>query len=550
MNTQQYIDIRQLPRSEGSFSKLYLDYVYDYHKVQRFYETDFHPSISISPIAERIAKRFTNREILVEVLLEQNQNYGANQKAIDNINLLRNNNTLAVVTGQQVGMLSGPLYTIYKTITAIKLAKELNNILPEYKFVPIFWLEGEDHDFEEINKINIINNENNLISVDYLPIGKATNKNYGAVGEIILDQNLEQFFDSLQKNLTNSEFKASVIDFCRTYYRTGVSLNQAFASLMSKFFEDDGLIFISTNDKRLKKILSPIFTKELLENPRVSQLIIEQSAYLEEHYHAQIKTKALNLFYFFKGGRYLIEPRADNFSLKGTRHTIPKEEILKSAEETPELFSPNVALRPICQDKILPTIAYIAGPSEIAYFAQLKKVYNYFNMIMPIIYPRATATIVEDKFNRILEKYQIEMKEIFGDTATIETKVIETVSEVSIDDMFTEAYQKINDLTNEMKYGLNYIDSTLLSPLESTREKMEQQLAVLKSKVEEAQKRKYETALRQIRKVINNLFPNNTFQERELNIVHFLNRHGLDFIKSLENEITIDKFQHQIIELK
>ncbi|MBI4811092.1 MAG: bacillithiol biosynthesis cysteine-adding enzyme BshC [Ignavibacteriales bacterium] len=547
MNTIQQIEIKDLPRTEGGFSLLYKDFIDDFQKVHRFYETDFHSLSSLHDVANKLSKRFTHRELLVQVLLKQNQRYGVSQSTIDNINLLHDHRTLAIVTGQQVGILSGPLYTIYKTITTIKLAKELNNVLPEFRFVPIFWLEGEDHDFGEVNKVNILNTDNSPVTLEYLLSSKIGGKNLGSVGELIFDNNLEHFLDALQKTLANTEFKQSVIDFIKTHYRQGISFNQAFVSFMSKLFENDGLIFISSNDVRFKKILSPIFLKEIYEYPRVSQLIIEQSAHLEEQYHAQIKTKALNLFYFHKNGRYLIEPRDNDFSLKGTRHIISKDEMLRSVQDAPELFSPNVALRPICQDTILPTAVYVAGPSEIAYFAQLKKVYNYFNLTMPMIYPRATVTLIEEKFERIMEKYQVELMEIFGDISKVETKVIDIVSEVKIDEMFAEAFQKVADLTNEMKYGLNYIDGTLIGSLDTTKEKIEQQLSVLKDKVVEAQKRKYDIALRQIGKVINNIYPNTNFQERELNIVYFLNKHGFDFIHSLKNAIEINKFKHQII---
>jgi bacillithiol biosynthesis cysteine-adding enzyme BshC len=374
-------------------------------------------------------------------------------------------------------------------------------------------------------------------------------KNLGAVGELVFDEQLDIFYEQVARILPHSEFKTGAIDFMKTHYYRGRSFSDAFASFLSSWFRDDGLVFLSPSDPRTKIFLSPIFITELTDYPKVSQLIIGRSAELEDRYHAQIKTKALNLFYFHKGGRYILEPREHDFSLKGTRHFILKEEMLRIAHEQPELLSPNVALRPICQDTLLPTIAYVAGPSEIAYFAQLKKVYQYFGLTMPVVYPRASVTLIEDKVDRLLEKYQLELPEFFSSIDKVHAKVIDQVSEVNIDEMFKEADQRINDLIKEMHFGVNYIDPTLLGALENVSEKFQQQLDVLRVKIVEAQQRKHEVALRQIAKITHTTLPNKNFQERELNILHFLNKHGLDFPKMLFQEIPIDQFKHQIIRM-
>ncbi len=549
MSESNWIPFTDLPHSAGGLSDLYSDYLTDYQKTGQYFQADFHSLQSIAASAERIKTQFPHRAALVEVLNEQNRQFGASEKTMEHIRFLGEENTFAVVTGQQVGILGGPLYTIYKTITAIKLAQQLSETYPQYKFVPMFWLEGEDHDFEEINKVGLLDFENRLLKIEYLLNGKPLERNAGAVGEIQLDGFTKDFFEQVQKNLHNSEFKQPLFDMVQEMYSSGASFNTAFARLLNSLFNDSGLVFISVNDKQLKQLLTPVFQKEIQEFPRVSQLIIQQSAELEHRYHAQIKTKALNLFLFHKGGRYLIEPRETDFSLKGTRHYFSKDELLRIANETPELLSPNVALRPICQDTVLPTIAYVGGPSEIAYFAQLKPVYQYFNMTMPAIYPRASATIVEEKLERIIEKYELELIEFFSGINNINDKVIEMVSEVKIEEMFKEATNKINDLTGEMKFGLNYIDATLIGPLDGTRSKMESLLQVLKEKVSEAQKRKHEIALRQIQKVSGTIFPNNNFQERELSVIYFLNKYGPDFVKFLKNEVQIDRFEHQIIRL-
>ncbi len=549
MENSIWIDYNNLPLSSGGFSKLFVDYIDDFQKIHQYFQSDYHSSSNVQRHVDLIGTQYQHRSIIIDVLSEQNQSFGCSAKTHEHIEHLRNEKTFAIVTGQQVGMLGGPLYTIYKTLTAIKLAAQLNNTFTEYKFIPVFWLEGEDHDFDEVNNVNLLSQEYVPLKVNYLLNGKPTDKNMGAVGELVFDNYLNNFFEEIQKHLQNSEFKSSLLGTLQQAYTTNSTFNKSFVKFMNTMFEDDGLVFISSNDRRLKQILSPIFHKELQEFPRVSQLIIQRSAELEDKYHAQIKTKALNLFLFHKGGRYFIEPREHDFSLKGTRHFLPKEELLRIAAETPELLSPNVALRPICQDTLLPTIAYVAGPSEVAYFAQLKSVYQYFNMTMPIIYPRASVTLIEERSEKVLEKYEVEIQEIFSHPEKVQRKVIEMVSEVKIDEMFTDASKRTNELLNELKFGMNYIDPTLMGPLEATREKVDAQLTILKDKVRQAQERKHEVALRQLNKATNTLLPNGSLQERELNIVYFLNRYGMDFIQRLKEKIDIYKFQHQVIHL-
>ncbi|MBI1803480.1 MAG: bacillithiol biosynthesis cysteine-adding enzyme BshC [Ignavibacteriae bacterium] len=547
MNDLHWINFNDLRNTEGGFSKLYCDYVNDFQKVKQYFEVDFHFLQSFSAHAERLRRQVRHRTTLVEVLEEQNRAYGSSDKTLEHIHQLAEENTFAIVTGQQVGILGGPLYTVYKTITAVKLARQLHEAHPQYNFVPVFWLEGEDHDFEEVNKVGLLNNEHQPVTIEYLLKGKKIQKNLGAVGEIELNGSLDLFFDQLQKTLTNSEFRESILQTIRKTYTPSSTFNRAFAQLMNSLFEDEGLVFISSNDRRLKQLLSSVFLKEINEFPRVSQLIIQQSAELEVNYHAQMKTKAMNLFLFYKGGRYFIEPRENDFALRGTRQYFSKEELIRMVEENPEMISPNVALRPICQDTILPTLAYVGGPSEVAYFAQLKPVYQYYDLTMPIIYPRASATVLEERQLKIMEKYQLDVMEFFENYRSINDKVIQLISEVTIDDMFTEAAQRIADTLNEMRFGLNYIDPTLMGPLESTRERIDGHLTALKQRANDAQKRKHEVALRQVQKVVNQIMPNGNLQEREFNIIYFLNKHGLEFTKWLLGELQITQFKHQIL---
>ena len=546
-----WIDYRQFPPSSGGYSQLFFDYMYDYKEVQRYFPHNFRENGSYETIIRLLEKKAYDRASLTRILQQQNTAFGSPSKTFENIALLQRPTSFAVVTGQQVGLFGGPLYTVFKTITAIKFAEKLKTKFPSYDFVPVFWVEGEDHDFAEMNNVSMLDGESKPVKVEYLHGGEMPERNLGPIGELQFDGSLDQTFAQLEASLQKSDFTETVLKAIKECYATGRTFNQAFVSWMNLLFGDYGLVFLSPNHPEIKRMLSPIFVKELSEFPKTTQIVIAQSAELEEQYHAQIKPKSLNLFMFHKGGRYLIQPRDSekDFSLKGTRHFIQPDEMLRIATETPELLSANVVLRPIIQDTLLPTLAYVAGPSEVAYHAQLKPVYEYFGMIQPIVYPRASATFVEERLLRAMEKYGLDLLEFIEDADAVSAKVVEQISSIKLEEIFGNATGSIRSALNEMKFGLKEIDPTLIAALENVQSKIDGNITVLKEKSVAAQKRRNETAVRQIEKAANGLLPNGSLQERELSILYFMNKHGMDLVKWISGELDIAAFKHQLLQL-
>ena len=544
-----WVDYKQIQNFEVGITPLFVDYLSDFEKLKDYYAADFRDRESWKKLIDKVLSKQKDRSTLIRVLTEQNKQHHCGIRTLANIDLLGNENTVAVVTGQQVGICSGPLYTIYKTVTAIKLAEQLSAQFPDYNFVPVFWVENEDHDFEEINKLNVLNPAGEVQTIEYLFGGKPFERNPGPVGSIVIDSFIDNFFDRLQASFQESEFKLPLFTALRGYYRSGATLGAAFVGLMNQMFEDSGLVFLDPGNVELKKILKPVFQKEIAGLSKTSQMVIDTSAGLEEHYHAQIKAKSINLFMLHKGGRYLIEPRENDYSLKGTRQFFSKEELNSIVENSPELISPNVVLRPICQDAILPTIAYVGGPSEVAYFAQLKPVYEFFDVQMPVVYPRASVTIMEEKVKNILEKFQVDFTEIWSDIDPLLIRIAEQVSEVKVDVLFDQLHRRIHEAVAESRFGIQQIDPTLSGAIDSTLSRIESQLNVLKEKAQSAQQRRQEVTIKQIQKVAANIFPKSNFQEREFNVVYYMNKYGPDFVKWLSGEIIIERFQHQLIEL-
>jgi bacillithiol biosynthesis cysteine-adding enzyme BshC len=250
---------------------------------------------------------------------------------------------------------------------------------------------------------------------------------------------------------------------------------------------------------------------------------------------------------FYNGGRFAIEPHEHGFSLKGTRRTFSKEEMLEFLNTDPNLFSPNVILRPICQDYLFPTLAYVAGPSEVAYFAQFKLLYEYFNIPEPIIYPRCSATIVEDRIQKIINKYGLESNDFFADIDVLKGRITASISDFKVEELFANTFGTVSESLTSLKDGLESIDPTLVPAMENTLLRIQGALNGLKEKTISAQVRQHEISLRQLDRVAISLFPNSNLQEREMNIIYFLNKYGLEFLRWLRSELVLDKFEHQII---
>jgi len=544
----EWLDYRQLPAAAGGFSDLFFDYLYDFEKVRAFFPSDFRETSSFESVISSIDAAAKDRSILHTVLAAQNSTGSESPRTEENVRLIGKPGTYAVVTGQQVGLFGGPLYTLYKAITAVSLAQKLSMKFPGKNFVPVFWIEGEDHDFQEMNHISVLDGENAPVMIDYLPGGAMPERNVGAVGEMVFDETLGGTIERLEAALGRTEYTPALIAALRECYAPGVTFNSAFQAWMNRLLPGAGLVFISPNEPRLKKLLSPLFVREIQEYPRISQMVITRSAELERRYHAQVKPKSINLFLFHKGGRYLIEPRETDFSLKGTRAFFTKEQLLEIAERTPEQLSPNVVLRPLCQDMLLPTVAYVGGPSEIAYHGQLQPVYGELGITQPVIYPRASVSLVQTGLLRAMEKYGLELNEFLGDTGKVTAKVVEQISEIKLDGLFTDATKNMHDALGELKFGLNEVDPTLLGALENVASKIDVNIGVLREKAVAAQKRRNETAVRQIEKAASGLLPAGSLQERELSPVYYMNKYGMGLGAWLTDRIDVAGFKHQILQ--
>jgi bacillithiol synthase len=545
----QWIPYSEIESEGTGYSHLFLDYINNYSRVNNYFPSDFRNLKDWRSKLEEVTSRKLDRSKLTQILLNQNRDNQCGVKTLANIDLLLHDNTVAIVTGQQVGLFTGPLYTLFKTITTIKLAAQLSEQHKDFNFVPVFWLENEDHDFAEASSTSILNASNEILELKYHDPMRMPDKNYGAVGTVQIGDSMKDVFDALKAGLVSTEFTPKILELFERAYQKGMTFNRSFVFLLNELLEDSGLIFFNPHDAELKKMLAPVFKDEITNSPASCQLVISQSELLEQHYHAQVKPRPVNLFMFHQNGRYAIEPNTEGYFLKGTRKSFSKEELLALVQSDPSVFSPNVVLRPICQDFLLPTLAYVGGPSEIAYFAQFNSLYKHFNIPEPILYPRASATILEERVQKVLTKFHLKADEFFADIEKIKSRVADSISDFKVEELFTNTMGTVSESITSLKDGLEVIDPTLVPAMENTLSKMQQALTILKDKTINAQKRQHEISLRQLDKISTNLFPHSNLQEREINILYFINKYGLDFIGWLKRELVIDKFMHQIISM-
>ncbi len=540
-------DVRRCAPSDlGAFPDLFVDYCTNFASVADFFAGDWRDESARVAVADRAAARPVDRDAMADVLAEQNEDWGAGAMAQRNVEALRDPATVAVVTGQQVGLFTGPLYTIYKTITALQLADEWAEQTGR-TVVPVFWVEGEDHDFEEIATAHVLH-RNEDVSLSYEP---GVDDNPGAVGRLPLTEAIDDVIGRLEEVLPPSDFKPSIMERVRAAYQSGTPIEDAFAHLLRSLFEGEGLVFMNPDDERLKALTRPLFRREL-EDPETPAARIDATsrALRDRGYHAQVHARPTNLFWLGDDARTPIDLGEDgHFVLRGTDRTFTRAELLDRLDDEPERFSPNVILRPLMQDHLLPTAAYVAGPGEVSYFAQYGDVYDWAGLDMPIIHPRASVSLVEGKVQKVLDKYALGVCDFRDDLDALFQDVVVDTMEVDVDALFRDASTEIHKALNALKPEVEAVDQTLGAATEATRAALVDEMNDLKQKVVRAEKRQQDEMRAQLEKAHANLRPGGTLQERTINVLYYLNKYSLDLIDDLRHTLRTDTAEHQVVEL-
>jgi len=531
-------------------SRIFLDYLRDPLALKEYYPSAvrFHHELS-QRSAEVLAAHNVDRQQLCDALLRMNAGWGAGEATLKNINLLRDSDCLAVVSGQQAGLFTGPLYTIYKALSAVKLAGCLNQ--RNTKAVPVFWIATEDHDFPEVAKAEFISRECRLSSV---AVPDDIHREGQPVGNVKLDESIAATLEQLLEQLPNSEFVSELADLLRNSWQPGNGYADAFAQMMTQLLGRYGLILLNPLDETLKTLAAPLYRDAALRASDIALAVESRSRQLEAAgYHAQVLVTE-NSFPLFMhgpdGARHAITRTENgNYRAKAAAEEFSAEQLAEQALTRPEQFSPNVLLRAVVQDYLLPTIAYLGGSAEIAYFAQTGEVYRMLGRPVTPILPRSSLTMIERHASRVLERFELSLADLFVGPEALLARIVEEHLGAETAKTFTRTEEVVNQELDDLKERLKAVDPTLADALETGRRKINYQLEGLRARFHRAQIGRDEAAQRQLQRAFDQLYPNKALQERHINITSLLARHGSYVIEWIYNAINLETTDHQVVYL-
>lgn len=494
-----------------------LDYVNDKPFLKSFYS--FRPDLAGLKQAFESRNFQGNRKELVEVLTAQYQHIKTNRSVSHNISLLADEDTYTVTTGHQLNLFTGPLYFIYKIVTTINLAIELKITYPDKNFVPVYWMATEDHDFEEINHVSV--DEKNISWI------QQTN---GATGRLST-KTVAAAVMAYKGYLGVSKNGKKLARLVENAYLNNDNLADATRSIVNSLFEQYGLVIINADEPVLKKQFSSIIAKDIIGQHSAS--IIEKTSNLlaEKEYRTQVNGRDINFFYLKDNLRERIILKDNKYVINHSDLSFSKEELLREIQNYPERFSPNVIMRPLYQEFILPNIAYIGGGAEVSYWMQLKANFDFYNTDFPVLLLRNSALLIDTRSANNLFKLGFKLEDFFLSTEELQRVWIEKNSNAQVS-LKTEI-NAVQTIFEQIKQNACKVDKTLENSADSTKTKIRNLLNNFEKKLFRAEKRKHHVSLKQIENVKNRLFPNGVLQERVLNIAPMYVNYGDDFISSL-----------------
>jgi len=507
------------------FSSLMEDYLVEKEGLRHLYHN--FPSLDNfkSQIEEKELQFNSNlksRDVLVNSLLKQYQGIENTVVVLDNIKLLADSKTFTITTGHQLNLNTGPLYFLYKIISVINLCKQLKKTYPSYNFVPIYWMATEDHDFEEIQYFKY--REKKVVW---------NKKTSGGVGR--LDTNgLTEVLEAFKKELGTSDNAQEIASLFEEAYLKHDNLAEATRFLAHQLFEKEGLVIVDGDDAGLKSLAIPYFEEELLKQTsfhKVSETIREWPI----DYKVQVTPREINLFYLKNNLRERIVFEEGVFKVINTDITFTKDEILADLHQYPERFSPNVIMRPLYQEVILPNLCYIGGGGEMAYWLELKKYFESQKITFPILLMRNSALLMTKKELDKVEKLNLEIKDLFLKDYQLDEKLTNHLSKIDID--FTSQKEHLKKQFEELFKIAQQTDESFKGAVASQEHKQIKGLDYLEKRLLKAQKRKFKDFLNRAQVIQKKLFPNSSLQERQENFSSFYVEYGSQLIDVIQQNL-------------
>ena len=519
----------------GLLNNLISDYLTNAKKVRPYYQ--YTPDINAFKSAIDNRQKFPLfRQQLSDTLKLQNKLYLEDYTLIkENIDLLKEKNTFTVTTGHQLCIFTGPLYYIYKIISTINLAEALKEKYPDYHFVPVYWLSGEDHDFEEINHIHLFNKK--LVWQQNVS---------GPAGKLSTDS-MTQLLAELKEVMGVGAPADELYKLFEEAYLFNASLSDATRFLVNRLFGKYGLVVCDGDTAELKKLFLPVIKDELNLQKSVSLVEATTVALSKDGYKPQVNPRNINLFYMEEGLRERIVLSSNgNYTVLNTELIFTHEEILKLADEHPEKFSPNVVLRPMYQECILPNLAYVGGPGELAYWLQYRSLFEESKIHYPVLILRSGLLWMDAKSMKKWRALNLTITDLLKSLEELVALYINKLEEDKFD--FENEKLMLHQLFDTLKSKVIAIDKSLEGSVAAELQKTLNALDALHKKTNAAFKRKHDTSLTQLKSIREKVFPDGVFQERHLNFIPYYLQTGGAFIEIVKNNLKPLDFSLTVIE--
>jgi bacillithiol biosynthesis cysteine-adding enzyme BshC len=536
------LPFEQVPHS----SALLLDYLYHFERVSSFYSAAPYLPSSYKTVASQLTGFERKREAVCAILLRQNKVFGCAEATFENIRKLAQAGTSAVVTGQQVGLFGGPAFTIYKALTTVRLATHLTEHgLPA---VPVFWLATEDHDLAEVAEVATLDDEYNLIPL--ADPGDSPSPR-SSVANVRLTNQSTEALARFETSLPPGPPREALLQDLRETYTPGATWAEAFGRFMARLLSRWGVILLNPMDEAVHHLGAVVYSEALERAPELRARLLERSQSLgRSGYHAQVKVAedSTLLFVAREGNRLPIHQREGGYLVEGTQKTS-LEELRREVADNPIAFSPNALLRPLVQDTLLPTVAYIAGPSELAYLGQAQVLYEAFGRPQPVFFPRGAFTLVDHRIQKLLDKYRLSVEDVWLGEEHLSRKIAAEGLAEGWSERFEQAQQDMASLLTCLRLDIEQLDPTLLEALKHAEEKINYQLDRLRGKVSRAGLARSELLQRHAQALTRFLTPQKDLQERRVAGAYFLGRAGYELLDALLSQIQIDSPGHQVVSL-
>jgi bacillithiol biosynthesis cysteine-adding enzyme BshC len=543
-STRVPVDVRRFPW----IRRLAADYAYDFRSVAPFYSGDPADAAAWAEAIARTQAYERRREEIAGVIAAQQARRGAPPEARTAGALLADSRTVAVLTGQQAGLFGGPVFTLLKALTALKLAEQVSR---DHKVptVAVFWIDAEDHDWEEVRSCTVFDDQ---LTPKTVSLPGRPNADPSPVATIQLDPHISAAIDELATVLPSTAFRGGLIADLQRAYAPGIGMAEAFGRWIEHVLGPRGLVVYDSSDAASKPLVARVFRHELSTPGQTVKLAsLAGSDLVARGYHAQVQgpgndeDSAAALFHIDADGRRAIRQQDGHFVVGENRY--PAGAFLDEAADKPSGFSPNVLLRPIVQDTLFPTICYVAGPNELAYLGQLRGVYAHFGVPMPLMYPRASATLLDSAALRFLTKYKLPLEALQAQDEAALNELLKAQIPPAVEESFAQTTQAIEAQMLRLVDAIPAIDPTLEGAARSTLGRMQHDLQTLHGKMIQAAKRRDETLRRQFIHARALAFPSGHAQERTIGFIAFLNQYGPALVDRLDEELPLDLGRHWIV---